>query len=44
MKISYASNVFRIQLSKRAKWISDLESILKSLLEIQKHFLVKEVI
>lgn len=43
VKISYANNVFRIQLSKRTKWISDLESILKSLLEIQKHFLVKEV-
>ena len=43
VKISYANNIFKIQLSKGKKWISDLEGILKSLLEIQKHFTVKEV-
>ncbi|NLB48363.1 MAG: transcription-repair coupling factor [Erysipelotrichia bacterium] len=42
VKISYANNVFRIKLTKRSKWMSDLESILKSLLEIKKHFVVKE--
>ena len=44
VKISYANNVFKIQLSKGKKWISDLESILNSLLEIQKHFVVKEIV
>ena len=44
VKISYANNVFKIQLSKGSKWISDLESILNSLLEIQKHFTVKEIV
>ena len=44
VKISYANNVFKILLSKGKKWISDLESILKSLLEIQKHFVVKEIV
>lgn len=43
VKISYANNVFKIQLDKRAKWIKDLENILKSLLEIQRHFVVREV-
>ena len=44
VKISYANNVFKIQLSKGKKWVSDLESILKSLLEIQKHFVSKEIV
>ena len=44
VKISYANNVFKIQLSKGSKWISDLESILNSLLEIQKHFAIKEIV
>ena len=44
VKISYANNIFKIQLCKGKKWISDLESILKSLLEIQKHFAVKEIV
>ena len=44
VKISYANNVFKILLSKGKKWISDLESILKSLLEIQKHFVAKEIV
>ena len=43
VKISYANNVFKIQLSKGKHWLSDLESILKSLLEIQKHFAVMEI-
>ena len=43
VKISYANNVFKIQLSKRKNWMLDLENILKSLLEIQKHFVVQEV-
>ena len=44
VKISYANNVFKILLTKGNKWISDLESILKSLLEIQKHFAVREIV
>ena len=44
VKISYANNVFKIQLNKGKKWISDLENILKSLLEIQKHFVIKEIV
>ena len=44
VKISYANNVFKIQLTKGKKWVSDLENILKSLLEIQKHFSVKEIV
>ena len=43
VKISYANNVFKIQLTKRSNWMLDLENILKSLSEIQKHFLIKEV-
>ena len=43
VKISYANNIFKIQLSKGKKWVSDLENILKSLLEIQRHFVVKEI-
>ena len=43
VKISYANNVFKIQLSKRKTWMSDLENILRSLLEIQNHFAVKEI-
>ena len=44
VKISYANNVFKILLAKNNKWISDLENILKSLLEIQKHFVIKEIV
>ena len=44
VKISYANNVFKIQLAKGKKWITDLESILRSLLEIQKHFSIKEIV
>ena len=44
VKISYANNVFKIQLNKGKKWVSDLENILKSLLEIQKHFAIKEIV
>ena len=44
VKISYANNVFKIQLSKRTKWMADLENILRSLLEIQNHFVVKETV
>ena len=43
VKISYANNIFKIQLFKSKKWISELEGILKSLLEIQKHFIAKEI-
>ena len=43
VKISYANNVFKIMLNKRKSWMLDLENILKSLLEIQKHFAVQEV-
>ena len=43
VKISYANNVFKIQLNKRKTWMSDLENILRSLLEIQNHFVVKEI-
>ena len=44
VKISYAKNIFKIQLTKGKKWMSDLEAILKSLLEIRKHFAVKEIV
>ena len=44
VKISYANNVFKIQLNKGKKWVSDLENILKSLLEIQRHFSIKEIV
>ena len=44
VKISYANNVFKILLTKGKKWLSDLEDILKSLLEIQKHFAIKEIV
>ena len=44
VKISYANNVFKIQLNKGRNWISDLENILQSLLEIQKHFVIKEIV
>ena len=43
VKISYANNVFRILLNKGKNWIHDLENILKSLLEIQTHFVIKEI-
>jgi len=43
VKISYANNVFRIVLNKGKNWVYDLENILKSLLEIQNHFVVKEI-
>ena len=43
VKISYANNVFKIQLNKRKDWMLDLENILKSLLEIQNHFAIQEV-
>ena len=43
VKISYANNVFKIQLNKRKDWMLDLENILNSLLEIQNHFSVQEV-
>ena len=44
VKISYANNVFKILLNKGKNWIYDLENILKSLLEIQKHFSMKEIV
>ena len=44
VKISYANNIFKIQLTKGKKWVSDLENILKSLLEIQKHFTIREIV
>lgn len=34
VKISYLNNKFKIYLDKRANWISDLESILKSLVKV----------
>ena len=43
VKISYANNVFRIVLNKGKNWVYDLENILKSLLEIQNHFVIKEI-
>ena len=43
VKIGYANNVFRILLNKGKNWIHDLENILKSLLEIQTHFVIKEI-
>ena len=43
VKISYANNVFKILLNKGKNWLLDLENILKSLWEIQKHFAVKEI-
>ena len=43
VKISYANNVFKIQLNKKKGWMTDLENILKSLLEIQNHFVIKEI-
>ena len=43
VKISYANNVFKIQLTKRKTWMSDLEGILRSLLEIQNHFVAKGI-
>ena len=44
VKISYANNVFKILLNKGKNWIYDLENILKSLLEIQNHFSIKEIV
>ena len=44
VKISYANNVFKILLNKGKNWIYDLENILKSLLEIQNHFSMKEIV
>ena len=44
VKISYANNVFKILLNKGKNWLTDLENILKSLLEIQKHFTIKETV
>ena len=44
VKISYANNVFKIQLNKRKTWMSDLENILRGLLEIQNHFVAKETL
>jgi transcription-repair coupling factor (superfamily II helicase) len=43
VKISYANNVFRIVLNKGKNRVYDLENILKSLMEIQNHFVVKEI-
>ena len=43
VKISYANSVFKIQLNKRKTWMSDLEGILRSLLEIQNHFAYKGI-
>ena len=43
VKISYANNVFKIQLNKRKEWMNDLEGILRSLLEIQTHFVAKGI-
>ena len=43
VKISYANNVFKIQLNKKKGWMNDLENILKSLLEIQNHFASIEI-
>ena len=43
VKISYANNVFKIQLNKKKGWMMDLNNILKSLLEIQNHFAIKEI-
>ena len=43
VKISYANNVFKIQLNKRKEWMNDLEGILHSLLEIQTHFVAKGI-
>ena len=43
VKISYANNVFKIQLNKRKEWMNDLEGILRSLLEIQTHFVTKGI-
>ena len=43
VKISYSNNIFKLQLNKRNKWMLDLENILRSLLEIQNHFVVKEI-
>ena len=43
VKISYANNVFTIQLNKKKNWMLDLENILKNLLEIQKHFVIQEI-
>ena len=36
VKISYVNNVFKIVISKRKNWISDIENILKSLVNINK--------
>ena len=43
VKISYANNVFKIQLNKRKEWMNDLEGILRSLLKIQTHFVAKGI-
>ena len=44
IKISYASNQFKIALTKGKNWIVDLENILKSLVKIQQTNTMKEKI
>ncbi|MCQ2776702.1 MAG: transcription-repair coupling factor [Bacilli bacterium] len=44
VKISYAQNIFKIQIQKRTTWLNDLENVLKSLVNIIEHNKIKEVI
>ena len=44
IKVSYANNRFKIVMSKRNKWIKDLENILESLTNIVTKNKVKEIV
>lgn len=44
IKISYASNKFKININKTKTWVDDLENILKSLVKIQQTHTMKEVV
>ena len=44
IKISYANNVFKIQMSKGSEWIKNLESILLSLSNILEHNKTIEIV
>ena len=44
VKLSYAKNVFKLLLTKRQTWLTDLENILKSLVNIKTQNKMIEVI
>ena len=44
IKVTYANNKFKIAMIKRKQWLSDLENILKCLVNIIEHNKIKEVV